>query len=134
MLHDLGKRHVPPAILNKPERLTPDERSIVRQHVDAGFEELCMRDDVEWSQLAMVYQHHERLNGRGYPVGLVLDEIHPWARICAIADVFDALTSARPYRRADPLDDVLEYLQDRAGTDFDREMVRCWVTRLHAVN
>lgn len=134
MLHDYGKRHVPPAILNKPDRLTPNERDVVREHVAAGFDSLCRRADVDWGQLMMVYQHHERINGRGYPVGAVGGEIHPWAKICAIADVFDALTSSRPYRPPDPVEDVLEYLQDRAGSDFDREMVRCWVTRLRAAN
>lgn len=134
LLHDYGKRHVPPALLNKPGRLSPDERDIMRQHVAIGFEELCGRHDVDWNQLMMVYQHHERINGRGYPVGSVGDEIHPWAKLCAIADVFDALTSARPYRRADTLEHVREYLWDRAGEDFDREIVRCWVTRLRVVN
>ncbi len=134
LLHDFGKRHIPVAVLNKKDRLDPQERVVMQGHVTAGFDELSRRDDVEWGQLMMVYQHHERVNGRGYPVGVTAREIEPWARICAIADVFDALTSERPYRRPDPIDAVQEFLQDRAGTDFDREMVRCWVSRLRAAN
>jgi HD-GYP domain-containing protein (c-di-GMP phosphodiesterase class II) len=134
LLHDYGKRHVPPAILNKRDRLTPSEREIIRQHVVAGFTAFCSQENIQWGQLMMLYQHHERLNGRGYPVGLTGEEIHPWAKICAIADVFDALTSARPYRPPDPLEDVLEYLQQRAGNDFDPEMVRCWVAKICPTN
>ena len=134
LLHDYGKRHVPPAILNKRDRLTPSEREIIRQHVVAGFTAFSSQDNIHWGQLMMLYQHHERLNGRGYPVGLTGEEIHPWAKICAIADVFDALTSARPYRPPDPLEDVLEYLQQRAGSDFDPEMVRCWVAKICPTN
>ena len=134
LLHDYGKWQVPPGILNKRDRLTPSEREIIRQHVQAGFTAFCSQENIHWGQLMMIYQHHERINGRGYPVGLTGEEIHPWARICAIADVFDALTSARPYRPPDPLEDVLEYLQQRAGSDFDPEMVRCWVAKICPTN
>lgn len=134
LLHDYGKRYVPPAILNKMDRLTPNERQLIQQHVVAGFTAFCHQEEVQWGQLMMIYQHHERLNGRGYPVGLVGPEIHPWAKICAIADVFDALTSARPYRPPDPVEDVLEYLNHRAGSDFDPEMVRCWTMKIAAKN
>ena len=130
LLHDIGKRHVPPGVLNNPDRLTSRQRELVRQHAQAGFEELCLRDDLCWGQLMMVYQHHERLNGHGYPVGLTSEEIHPWARICSIADVFDALSSERPYRKPDQVDDVLKFLRRRAGNEFDREMVQCWVAMM----
>lgn len=130
LLHDYGKRHVPPVILNKMDRLTPSEREIIRGHVLAGFAAFCVQETVQWGQLMMIYQHHERINGRGYPVGLTGEEIHPWAKMCAIADVFDALTSVRPYRPANPVEDVLEYLQERAGSDFDSEMVRCWFMKI----
>ena len=76
----------------------------------------------------MAYQHHERLDASGYPVGLVGDEIHPWAKICAVADVFDALTGSRPYRTAFSADAALTHLQSRAGTLFDKEVVACLAT------
>ena len=84
-----------------------------------------MRKDFNWAQLMMVYQHHERVGGRGYPVGLGGDEIHQWAKMCMIADVFDALSSDRPYRKADPIGKVIHFLEHRTGTDFDKEMVLC---------
>ena len=75
----------------------------------------------------IVYSHHERCDGRGYPVGLVRSEIHEYARICAIADVYEALCRDRPYRRASRRSDVLEYLDRQAGRAFDEEMTRCWI-------
>ncbi len=73
----------------------------------------------------VVYQHHERWNGRGYPVGLVGEEIHLWARICAVADVYDAMSSVRPYRDAIPLRDVWRRLRKGSNRDFDGEIVKC---------
>jgi len=128
LLHDIGKRHIPPVVLNKPGRFNDEERNLVQQHPKAGFEELCMRGDLSWGQLMMVYQHHERIDGKGYPVQLEGEEIDEWARICTIADVFDALTSERPYRKATQVGNVLEFLEEWAGTHFDQEMVRCWNT------
>ncbi|HEV3415480.1 MAG TPA: HD domain-containing phosphohydrolase [Pirellulales bacterium] len=125
LLHDLGKRHLPPGLLNKPGKLTDPEMALMRQHPQKGFEELCLRGDLIWGQLMMVYQHHERLDGKGYPVQVCGDEIHPWAKLCAVADVFDAVTSARPYRKPVAIDAALEFFERRAGVAFDAEMVRC---------
>jgi response regulator RpfG family c-di-GMP phosphodiesterase len=125
LLHDLGKRLIPPAVLNYPGRLNKKQWELVRRHPVDGFRDLCFRRDLSWAQLMMVYQHHERPDGRGYPVGAVEKEIHLWARICKVADAFDALTSARPYRKAGPLDHVLDFLAERAGTEFDRDIVQC---------
>jgi HD-GYP domain-containing protein (c-di-GMP phosphodiesterase class II) len=74
----------------------------------------------------MVYQHHERMNGQGYPVGITGEEIHFWARICALVDVHEALTGKRYYRNPDPIPKVLEYLSEKSGTHFDKEIFRCW--------
>jgi len=125
LLHDLGKRKIPPAVLNHPGRLNEEQWELVRRHPGDGFREVCLRPDLNWGQLMMIYQHHERLDGRGYPVGLVDEEIHDWARICKVADVFDALSSDRPYRKAEPLDKVLDFLVERIGTEFDKDMVQC---------
>ena len=78
----------------------------------------------------MVYGHHERLDGRGYPVGIVGDEIDPWAKICAVADVFDALTCDRPYHTAISVAAACEFLEGRAGTSFDQEIVQCLTTMM----
>jgi HD-GYP domain-containing protein (c-di-GMP phosphodiesterase class II) len=130
LLHDLGKQYVPVEILNKGERLTPRERAILRRHPLRGFEELCRRDDIGFEQLMMVYQHHETLDGRGYPVGLCGDDIHDWSRICAIANAFDAFTRDGPYRKATPDGEALEHLEQQAGTLFDEEMTRCWISMI----
>ena len=126
VMHDIGKRRIPGHVIRKRGALDRQERDLIRQHPVTGFDELCIRQDVTWGGLMTVYQHHERMDGRGYPAGLVGDEIHEWARICAIADVFDAMTTNRSYRKAIQLQDVLEHLESRAGSEFDREMVRCW--------
>ncbi len=125
LLHDLGKRHLPPGLLNKPDKLNDREMQLMRQHPQKGFEELCLHTDLNWGQLMMVYQHHERLDGKGYPVQIGGDEIHPWAKLCAVADVFDAITSARPYRKPMPLDAALDFFERRADVAFDKEFVKC---------
>jgi HD-GYP domain-containing protein (c-di-GMP phosphodiesterase class II) len=125
LLHDLGKRHLPPGLLNKADKLNDREMQMMRQHPQKGFEELCRHDDLNWGRLMMVYQHHERLDGKGYPVQIGGDEIHLWAKLCAVADVFDAITSARPYRKPMPLEAALDFFERRAGMAFDKEFVRC---------
>jgi len=126
LVHDIGKRRIPRYIIKKSGALSEGDRELIRQHPRIGFEELCMREDMTWGALMAVYQHHERLDGGGYPARLTGGEIHEWARICAIADVFDALRSDRSYRQASELEDVLGYLESRAGREFDKEMVKCW--------
>ncbi len=125
LLHDIGKRHLPPQLLNKTGKLTEPEMAQMRQHPQAGFEDLCTRPDLNWGQLMMVYQHHERLNGKGYPAEVGGDEIHPWAKICAVADVFDAITSCRPYRSAIRIDSAIDFFERRMGVSFDEEIVGC---------
>lgn len=126
ILHDIGKRFIPVSILQKPAKLDPQERAIIETHPQRGYEELCGREDMSDEQLMMVYQHHERFDGKGYPVGSQGDEIHPWARMLAVVDVFDAMTGVRPYRRPATAADAMDYICKSAGTHFDPEMVACW--------
>jgi HD-GYP domain-containing protein (c-di-GMP phosphodiesterase class II) len=126
LLHDLGKRFIPASILQKPAKLDPEERAIIETHPQRGYEELCDRGDMTHEQLMIVYQHHERFDGKGYPVGSQRDEIHPWARMLAVVDVFDAMTGVRPYRRPATAADAMDYIRKSAGTHFDPEMVACW--------
>ncbi|MEX2172830.1 MAG: HD domain-containing phosphohydrolase [Pirellulaceae bacterium] len=133
LLHDIGKRNVPSAVLNKPDKPTDDEWAVIRRHPTSGFQELRKRPDLSWPQLMMVYQHHERLDGSGYPSGAVAEDIHPWAKICAVADVFDALTCSRPYRKPVPVHEVCEYLQKHSGTWFDSEAVACWSSQVRNI-
>jgi HD-GYP domain-containing protein (c-di-GMP phosphodiesterase class II) len=127
LLHDIGMRDVPRQILEKPGKLTARERHIVQQHTTHGFLALCHRDDLTDGQLMMVYGHHERCDGGGYPAGLVRSETHVHARLCAIVDTYAALTSDRPHRRASRQANVIEYLDRQAGRAFDEEMTRCWI-------
>lgn len=130
MLHDIGKRFIPAEILTKPARLDPLERDLVESHPLRGYEELYGRPDVDFEQLMMVYQHHERLDGTGYPVGILAAEIHPWAQAIAVVDVFEAMTGRRPYRRPSTVDQVLDYLQQHAGSQFNSEVVACWTNAM----
>lgn len=130
ILHDVGKRFIPSTILTKPGRLDAEEREIIETHPLRGYEELCERTEFEFGQLMMIYQHHERVDGTGYPVRILKEEIHPWARMLAVVDVFDAMTARRPYRRPATPEYVLEYQRQHAGTHFDQEVVECWISAM----
>lgn len=125
LLHDIGKRHIPAEILNKNSKLTEAEFRQVKLHPQIGFRELC-RSDLTWPQLMMVYQHHERLDGKGYPVGIGGDEMHFLGRVCTLADVYDALTSYRPYRRPMPGPQIRQFFHANVDRHFDRSLVDCW--------
>lgn len=130
LLHDLGKLEIQEDILCKPGRLTEQEFRRIRMHPVLGFRKLAHRDDLEKGQLMMAYQHHERLNGKGYPLGCVAEDIHPWAKICAVVDVFEALTSQRPYRTPMPRSKALILQERESGTAFDPEILRCWTSTI----
>lgn len=127
LLHDLGKLDINDRILNKPGKLAEDEMAEIRKHPTRGLERVAERSDLSAGQLMMIYQHHERCNGSGYPVGCRHEEIHPWGRLCAIVDVYEALTSVRPYRQALSHQTAQVILQRGSGTEFDKEMLSCWL-------
>ena len=119
LVHDIGKVAVPAELLSKPTRLTPFEFDLIKTHAQAGYEIL---KDVEFNGLPVgeiIRQHHERLDGRGYPQGLKGDEIRPEARILAVADVFESMASHRPYRPALGPDAALAELEKGRGIAFD---------------
>ena len=118
LLHDVGKIVVPIEVLNKPGRLTPEERALMESHPVAGVDLL---KDVEfpWDILPMVRSHHERWDGAGYPDRLAAESIPLDARILAVADVYDALTTDRPYRRAFTHEEAMRMMADDAGKSFD---------------
>lgn len=128
MLHDLGKSEIPDVILTKPGKLTDHEYQIVQTHPTIGLLRLGKRTDLSFAQLMMVYQHHEHLDGTGYPVRVGGSEIHPWARICTVADVFEALTSNRPYRAGMSMDVAFRIMDRQAGTFIDAEVYQRWKT------
>jgi len=130
MLHDVGKNFIPAHILNKPIHLDPDERDLIESHPTRGYAVLCERPELTAGQLMIVYQHHERIDGTGYPVRLHGCDIHPWAKLVAVVDVFDAMTGKRPYRHSISAPDALQYIVRNAGTHFDPEVVQCWVSAM----
>jgi HD-GYP domain-containing protein (c-di-GMP phosphodiesterase class II) len=131
LLHDLGKLRIPLPILTKKSRLSEHEWVVIKRHPIDGFSELCQRADLSHAQLMMVYQHHEKLDGSGYPVGVGSAEIHPYGRMCAVVDIFEALTSNRPYRSPMPAAKALAILEEEADTKLDGEMVRCWKSQVN---
>ena len=126
LLHDLGKLEIDDRILAKPGRLDDWEFREVKRHPISGFRRLAHRTDLCEGQMMMVYQHHERSSGQGYPVGCVVEDIHPWAKICAVVDVYEALTSQRPYRKPMSRKKALEILEREGAESFDLEVLECW--------
>jgi diguanylate cyclase (GGDEF)-like protein/putative nucleotidyltransferase with HDIG domain len=125
LLHDVGKTIVPAEVLNKPGGFTPEERLLMERHPDAGVE-LLAGIEFPWDIRPMVRFHHERWGGGGYPTGIAGEEIPVAARILAIADVFDALSSDRPYRKALPLERCLEIMRHEMKGFFDPELLALW--------
>ena len=131
LLHDIGKLAVPPAILDKPGRLTDEERAVVETHPVVG-ERILRPVEAFAPLLPMVRSHHERWDGAGYPDQLRGEEIHPLARLLAVADVVESLLSARPYRAGLPLSQVVEMVSDGAGRHFDPQFANLFVQEVRA--
>ncbi|MDI6814248.1 MAG: HD-GYP domain-containing protein, partial [Desulfitobacteriaceae bacterium] len=125
-MHDIGKLGVPDHILFKPGPLTEEEKKEVQRHSEVGY-----RIALSSGELApvapFILQHHERWDGRGYPLGLKGEQIHLLSRILAIVDAYDAMTSERPYRGAMSPEEVLEELKRCAGTQFDPHLVEIFI-------
>jgi len=121
-LHDIGKLGIPDVILLKPGPLTTDEREVMQQHVQIGFDIVkgipFLADAAE-----IILTHHERFDGRGYPRGLKEEEIPVGGKIFAVADSFDAMTTDRPYRRASSFESARETIRRLSGSQFDPQVV-----------
>ena len=123
-MHDVGKIGIPDNILLKPGKLEPDEWTVMQTHATIGADILGGHPSgVLGLAHRIALEHHEKFDGSGYPAGLAGEQIHICARIVAIADVYDALTSVRPYKRAWPQDEVLAYLREQRGKHFDPRLV-----------
>jgi putative nucleotidyltransferase with HDIG domain len=123
LLHDIGKMGVPDSVLLKPGPLSEEEFAIMKRHPVIG-RELLVRQRFLDRSLDIPYYHHEKWDGSGYPCGLAGEAIPLPARLFAIIDVWDALRSDRPYRKAWPAEKVLEHVASLSGSHFDPEVVR----------
>ena len=134
-LHDVGKIQVPDAILNKPGKLTDEEFALMKQHTSAGSEIISRamntvsEEDSSYLEEArnLAHYHHEKWNGMGYPDGLKGEEIPLSARVMAVADVFDALVSKRPYKDGFPFEKAMAIIRESSGSHFDPNVVNAFV-------
>ena len=121
-LHDIGKLSIPGEILTKPGKLSRIEKELLKEHCENGYN--ILKDiPSPWPIAAIALQHHEKLDGAGYPQGLTGEQIIPEAKVMAVADIFEAMRSHRPYRPALPIATVLAQLESEAGTKLDTDAV-----------
>ncbi|MBB1488612.1 HD-GYP domain-containing protein [Oceanospirillum sediminis] len=134
-MHDIGKIGIPDAILQKPGKLDADEWKIMQKHAEIGALILGQEDtsDLMVTAREIALSHHEKWDGSGYPRGLAGEEIPVSARIVAIADVFDALTSVRPYKKAWSEEAAIDLIKEEAGKHFDPALVELFLTHLDAI-
>lgn len=127
-MHDIGKIGIPDHILLKPGKLTDDERAVMQRHTAIGAEIIGKHPSALLSLARNIaLTHHERWDGKGYPNGLAHEAIPLEGRIAAICDVFDALTSERPYKKAWSLDETIAYISDESGKAFDPELTHLFI-------
>lgn len=123
LFHDLGKTQIPPNILNKPGRLTAEEYEIMKTHARLSYEMVKDRFDISAKSKVGILYHHENEDGTGYPAGLEGEELHLFAKIIHLVDVYDALTSLRPYKKPFPVCESIEYIMGGYGILFDKKVV-----------
>lgn len=133
-LHDIGKVGISDAILLKPGKLTDEEFETMKQHAMIGYE-ILRESKYDYLQAGAIIAktHHEKYDGSGYPLGLRRDEIHLYGRITALADVFDALTSIRPYKKAWSFEEGMEHLEKNSGSHFDPALVKMFLAHQEEV-
>lgn len=133
-MHDIGKLGIPGSILNKPGKLTQEEFEIMKTHATIGYEMLKDSDkDIIKIASVIAYTHHEKYDGTGYPNGLKGEAIHIYGRITAIADVFDALSTARVYKPAWEIDKVLQLFREERGKHFDPEIIDVFFENINEI-
>jgi len=127
LLHDIGKTKIPAELLKKPARLTEEEYELVKKHTVYGYEILKNVDCISSVSAYIALCHHERFDGRGYPLGISGQDIHRFARISSVADVYDALTSDRVYKEKIKPEQAVEYLVSMSNYQFDCEIVKVFL-------
>lgn len=131
LLHDIGKIFVGAHLLNKPARFTEDEYEIIKTHCQKGYDILSVGNNLSIKIAEAVLSHHEHYDGTGYPNGIKGEEINLFSRIICIADVYDALTSNRPYRKGSSVMEAIEYIMANSGTLFDTRLVKIFTSRVY---
>jgi putative two-component system response regulator len=133
-MHDLGKIGIPDSIMLKPGKLTEQEFEVMKTHPAIGAH-ILGDDDSDLINLAKIVAltHHEKFNGKGYPNGLAGTDIPIEGRIVAIADVFDALTSVRPYKEAWSVEKAISFMQEQSGEHFDPELITLFIQELDQI-
>jgi len=129
-LHDIGKIIVPSEILCKPGKLTPNEYSLIKGHVQAGYD-LLKNVTFPWNISRAVLEHHERVDGSGYPNSLRADQISIEGRILAVADVVEAMSAYRPYRKALGIEIALAEIERGRGSIYDEEVAQACLSLFH---
>lgn len=128
LLHDIGKINIPPETMDKAGPLTEEEYELIKKHSEFGYEKIKNNISISSKTKMGVYMHHENINGTGYPMGLSGDQIYMFAKIIHIADVYDAITSERVYKKAQSPAEAIEFLMKNAGTMFQPEYVKAFIT------
>lgn len=123
LFHDIGMTKIPLQVLDKTSNLTNDEVKLIQTHPEEGFGMLKDNQTISMVSAHVAYQHHERYDGSGYPRGISGEAIHEFARITAIADVYDSMTTEKIYRRAKSSAEALQFIQSKRGTEFDPDIV-----------
>lgn len=133
-MHDIGKIGIPDNVLLKPGKLDPDEWEVMKTHAQIGAEILGDHESPLMQMARLVAMtHHEKWDGSGYPKGLKGEEIPLVGRITAVADVFDALTSERPYKKGWPIEEAVQFIKDQAGSHFDPAVVEQFVNNVDEI-
>ena len=130
ILHDIGKTFVPKEVLNKNEKLTNEEFEIIKAHSSKGYCYLKDNFDVPAVSYVGILHHHERYDGYGYPMGIKGEKISLFGRIVSVSDVYDAITSDRPYRKALPSFEAIEYIMGNSGIAFDPYIAKVFTQKI----
>lgn len=128
LLHDIGKISIPMEMMEKAGPLTEEEYEIIKKHSELGYEAIKNNISISSKTKMGVFMHHENVNGSGYPMGISGDQIYMFAKIIHIADVYDALTSERAYKKAQAPGEAVEFLMKNSGTMFQPEYVKAFIT------
>jgi HD-GYP domain-containing protein (c-di-GMP phosphodiesterase class II) len=130
ILHDIGKAKISESILNKKGKLTLEEYLEIQKHPQIGYDVLKKSNDINETAKFVPWQHHERFDGTGYPNGLKGNQIHEFARIATLADVYDAMSTDRIYRKRFLPHEVIEYIRDKGGEFFDPELAKAFLQNI----